>query len=45
MAELDLANGSSSSVPAEVGHGTHTQGWGTCESVSLAANWDHVSSH
>lgn len=31
------ANGSSSSVPAAVGPGTHRQGWGTSESVSLAA--------
>lgn len=38
MVELDTANGSSSSVPAAVGPGTHRQGWGTSESVSLAAS-------
>lgn len=38
MVELDTANGSSSSVPAAVGLGTHRQGWGTSESVSLAAS-------
>lgn len=41
---LDAANGSSSSVPAEVGLWTHRQGWGSSESVSLAASpsRDHV---
>lgn len=43
MVELDTANGSSSSVPAAVGLGTHRQGWGTSESVSLAASRDHIS--
>lgn len=38
MVELHTANGSSSSVPAEVGPGTHRQGPGTSESVSLAAS-------
>lgn len=38
MVELDTANGSSSSVPAAVGPGAHRQGWGTSESVSLAAS-------
>lgn len=43
MVELDTANGSSSSVPAEVGLGTHRQGCGTSESVSLAASRDQTS--
>lgn len=38
MVKLNTANGSSSSVPAAVGPGTHRQGWGTSESVSLAAS-------
>lgn len=38
VVELRTANGSSSSVPAAVGPGTHRQGWGTSESVSLPAS-------
>lgn len=49
MVELDMANGSSSSVPAAVGPVDPQTGAGApvsvrvCESVSLAASRDHVS--